>query len=105
MMKDYLKKLKSQIEAEPLTFYDDGDIPVLESLYFHYIECYCLNSDLANQLAREIHEQLSGLSFSDSDAVCCLANKLAAEHERIGFIAGLQFGAQLMLELRKEIVQ
>lgn len=31
-MKEYLLKLKSQIEADPLTFYDGGDIPALESL-------------------------------------------------------------------------
>ena len=102
-MKDYLAKLKSQIEADPLTFYDGGDIPAQESLYFHYTECYSLNSDLTKQLSQKMNELLSSLPFADGDKVCSLSSELAAEHERIGFVAGLQLGVQSMLELGKEI--
>ena len=104
-MKDYLLKLKSKIEEDPLTFYDGGDIPALESLYFHYTECYCMHSDLTKQLSQEMNKLLSGLPFADGDKVCSLSSELAAEHERIGFVAGLQLGAQLMLELGKEASQ
>ena len=102
-MQIYLKKLKAKIEADPLAFYDGGDIPALESLYFHYTECYCMHSDLTKQLSQEINELLSALPFADGDKVCSLSSELAAEHERIGFVAGLQLGAQLMLELGKEV--
>ena len=101
-MKDYLAKLKSQIEADPLTFYDGGDIPGLESLYFHYTECYSMHSALTKQLSQEMNELLSNLPFSDGDKICSLSSELAAEHERIGFVTGLQLGAQLMLELEKD---
>lgn len=101
-MKTYLKKLKSKIQSDPLTFYEGGDIPALESLYFHYTECYCMHSDLTKQLSQEINELLSSLPFADGDKVCSLSSELAAEHERIGFVAGLQLGAQLILELGKE---
>ena len=104
-MKDYLVKLKSKIESDPLTFYDGGDIPVLESLYLHYTECYCMHSDLTKQLSQEINELISSLPFADGDRVCSLSSELAAEHERIGFVAGLQLGAQLMLELWKDAEQ
>ena len=104
-MKEYLLKLKSKIEADPLTFYDGVDIPALESLYFHYTECYCMHSDLTKQLSQEMNELLSSLPFADSDKVCSLSSELAAEHERIGFVAGLQLGAQLMLELEKGVHQ
>ena len=102
-MKDYLLKLKSQIEADPLTFYDGGNIPALESLYIHYTECYCMHSYLTKQLSQEMNELLSSLPFAEGDKVCSLSSELAAEHEKIGFIAGLQLGAQLMLELGKEV--
>ena len=101
-MKTYLKKLKSKIQSDPLTFYEGGDIPALESLYFHYTECYCMHSDLTKQLSQEINELLSSLPFADGDKACSLSSELAAEHERIGFVAGLQLGAQLILELGKE---
>lgn len=97
-----MKKLKSKIQSDPLTFYEGGDIPALESLYFHYTECYCMHSDLTKQLSQEINELLSSLPFADGDKVCSLSSELAAEHERIGFVAGLQLGAQLILELGKE---
>lgn len=104
-MKEYLLKLKSQIEADPLTFYDGGDIPALELLYFHYTECYCMHSDLTKRLSKEINELTNSLSFADGDKVCSLSSELAAEHEKIGFAAGLQLGAQLMLELEKGVHQ
>ena len=101
-MRAYLAKLKSQIEADPLTFYDGGDIPALESLYLHYTECYCMHSDLTKQLSYELNELLSALPFADGDKICSLSSELAAEHERIGFATGLQLGAQLMMELNRE---
>ena len=72
-------------------------------LSFHYTECYSLHSDLTKQLSQEMNELLSSLPFADGDKVCSLSSELAAEHERIGFVAGLQLGAQLMLELGKEV--
>lgn len=98
-MKDYLTKLKSQIEADPLTFYDGGDVPALDSLYLHYTECYCMHSGLTKQLSEELNGLLSALPYTDGDRICSLSSELAAEYERIGFVAGLQLGAQLMLEI------
>ena len=102
MMQAYLTKLKEQIEADPIPFYEGGDYPALDALYFHYTECYCMHSDLTKQLSQELNELLDGLAFVDADKACSLSSELAAEHERIAFLAGLQFGAQLMLELNNE---
>lgn len=101
-MKAYLEKLKAQIEAEPLTFYGGGDAPALEALYFHYTECYCMHSDLTKQISAELNDLTNGLAFVDADKICTLSSELAAEHERIAFIAGLQLGAQLVMELPQE---
>ena len=98
-MKDYLVKLKTQIESDPLTFYDSGDVPALDSLYLHYTECYSIHSDLTKRLSGELNDLMSTLPYIDGDRICSLTSELAAEHERIGFVAGLQLGAQLMLEL------
>ena len=45
------------------------------------------------------------LSFRENNQVFSLVGSLCAEHERIAFFAGLQLGAQLMLELMEENVQ
>ena len=46
---------------------------------------------------------LNDLSRKDTDRVFCLVGALCAEHERIAFFAGMQLGAQLMLELQQEV--
>lgn len=48
-----------------------------------------------------MHSELTKQIGADADKICSLSSELAAEHERIAFIAGLQLGAQLMLELKK----
>lgn len=41
-MKEYIEKLKARIEADPIPFYDGGEDPALEALYFYYTECCCI---------------------------------------------------------------
>ena len=101
-MQTYFEKLIEQIETDPILFYEDGDYPALDALYFHYTECYCMHSDLTKQLSQELNELLDGLAFADADKACSLSSELAAEHERIAFLAGLQLSVQLMLELNIE---
>jgi hypothetical protein len=52
--------------------------------------------------SRKLHDHLGDLSFRENDDVFSLVGTLCAEHERIAFLAGLQLGAQLMLELMEE---
>ena len=61
-----------------------------------------MHSNLTKQLSAELNDLTNGLAFLDADKICCLSSELAAEHERIEFIAGLQLGAQLMLELTEK---
>lgn len=58
-----------------------------------------MHSDLTKQRNQEINDLTNSLPFADGDKVCSLSSKLAAEHERITFVAGFQLGAQLMLEI------
>lgn len=52
---------------------------------------------------RELRLLLSELGFQKSNEVVSLVLSLNAEQERIAFISGLQLGAQLILELEKEV--
>lgn len=49
-MNNIFLKLKSKIKDDLLTFYEGGDVPALESLYFHYTQCHCM---------QDIHESVS----------------------------------------------
>ena len=49
--------------------------------------------------SRALNEHLGELSFRKNDRDFSLVGTLCTEHERITFLAGLQLGAQLILEL------
>ena len=52
--------------------------------------------------SRNLSTYLRFLPPEKRDSVYCLVNALCAEHESLAFIAGLQLGSQLMLELTEE---
>ena len=100
-MKSYLRKLKAYIKATPTKFDEDCPLPTLDSLYWHYTECHAMTNEKTKQASRNLSAYLQFLPPKKRDAVYCLASTLCAEHESIAFIAGLQLGAQLMLELQQ----
>ena len=46
-----------------------------------------------------LNEHLGELSFQENDRGFSLVNTLCSEYERVAFLAGLQLGAQLMMEI------
>lgn len=59
-----------------------------------------MSSEKTKQASAELNACLKGLSYADCEQVYGLVNALRAEYERIAFLAGLQLGVQLMLELQ-----
>lgn len=101
-MDDYIKKLRQYVADDPTLFDDDCDHPALDSLYWHYGECHTMSNEKTKAASCALNAHLSNLSFQENDKVFCLVGTLCAEHERIAFLAGLQLGAQLMLELQND---
>ncbi len=102
-MNVYLQSLMDYIQKEKITFREEGDCPCLDSIWWHYGECYNLDSSAAKEGFRNLRERLDRLSVEDADTVITEVGCLRAEYERIAFTAGLRLGAQLMLELSKEL--
>ena len=73
--------------------------------YWHYSESHYMGNEKTKEMSRELNDRLEELSFRENNQVFSLVGSLCAEHERIAFFAGLQLGAQLMLELMEENVQ
>lgn len=101
-MKIHLEKLKAYVEAHPIQFDDNFDLPALDSLYWHYSECHNMSNEKTKQASAELHACLNDLSYENCERVYGLVNALCAEYERTAFLAGLQLGSQLMLELQQE---
>ena len=98
-MKTYLQKLKAYIKSHPTKFDDNCPLPALDSLYWHYTECHIMTNEKTKQASRNLNAYLQFLPPKKRDAIYSLASTLCAEHESIAFIAGLQLGAQLMVEI------
>ena len=101
-MKSYLRKLQAYIKANPTMFDYDCPLPALDSLYWHYTECNTMTNEKMKQASHNLSAYLRFLPPKKRDAIYCLASTLCAEHESLAFIAGLQLGAQLMMELTEE---
>ena len=104
-MDDYIKRLRPYVEANPILFDGEWDHPAMDSLYWHYSESHYMGNEKTKEMSRELNDRLEELSFRENNQVFSLVGSLCAEHERIAFFAGLQLGAQLMLELMEENVQ
>lgn len=102
-MNSYLNRLKVYILKHQIDFNESNDFPCLDALWWHYAQCHSMSSEKAKQAFHDLSLLLSELNFQNSDKVLSLADSICAEQERIAFIAGLQLGAQLMLELSKEV--
>lgn len=102
-MKAYLEKLKAYVETHPIQFDDDCDFPALDSLYWHYSECHNMSNERTKKASVDLDACLNDLSRENCGQLYDLVNALCAEYERIAFLAGIQLGAQLMLELRQEV--
>ena len=100
-MKTYLQKLKTYIKANPTKFDDDCPLPALDSLYWHYTEYHTMTNAKTKQASQNLSACLQFLPPKKRDTIYCLTSTLCAEHESTAFIAGLQLGAQLMMELQQ----
>lgn len=102
-MNSYLSKLKAYIQEHPIDFNESNDFPCLDALWWHYAQCHSMSSEKAKQAFHDLTLLLSELNFQNTDEVLSLSDTISAEQKRIACTAGLQLGAQLMLELNKEV--
>lgn len=103
-MEHYIKELRAYVTEHKILFDGESAEPYLDALWWHYGENHTMSNDETRQLWKELHDCLSVLDFIDCNTVINRAGSLCAEHERIAFVAGLRLGAQLMIELRQNIL-
>lgn len=102
-MGSYLNQLKAYILEHPISFETPTDFPCLDALWWHYTEYHSMGSEKEKQAFQELRLLLSDLGYQKVNEVVSLVLSISAEQERIAFISGLQLGAQLILELEKEV--
>ena len=96
-MNPYIEKLEQQIADNPPNFGDADS--VLGLLY----ECFNENNPYDNEQIKvdfeELYRQMNGMSLREMDRIVYPVCRLCRDHERAGFIQGIQIGMILCEEL------
>ena len=96
-MKDYLKVLRERITAHPP---DLGDADsVLNLLYEAYSECNPMADAQIKAVFHELYQLMNGVPLEKMDEIINPVCFLCREHERLGFVHGVQIGMLLAREL------
>ena len=93
----YFEQLKVHLENHPPNF-GDGD-PVLSMLYECYTESHRTDDASIRVGFDELYHQMHGQSLREMDKVIYTVCTLCREHERAGFVHGIQVGVRLEDEL------
>jgi hypothetical protein len=92
-MKRYIEKLRScQTDESPQS--------ILTMLFDAYSETNRMDDVKIKQDFHELYQQLNGMSLQEMDKIIYPVCTLCHDHERSGFIHGVQVGIRLAEELK-----
>lgn len=94
---DYLRVLNEHIQANPLRL-GDGE-SVLTMLYESYNELQGFDNEQIKVDFNELYRLMNGISLREMDKIIYPVCTLCRDHERSGFIHGIQLGIRLNQEL------
>lgn len=96
-MKDYLKVLRERITAHPPDLGDTDS--VLNLLYEAYSEMDPMEGNQIRAGFHELYQLMNGVPLEKMDEIINPVCFLCREHERSGFVHGVQIGVLLAREL------
>ena len=94
--------MKAYTESNPLDTGDPDCATVLDQLYRAYAESHENDPPDIQTGFAELETFLETLPLDDNNAVFNLCCRLCVEYERKAFLDGLQYGAELILELSEK---
>ena len=99
-MEEYLRALENHVASHKLNL-GDGE-SVLSLLY----EAYSDNNRMCNDQIKadfaELYQALNGMPLREMDWIINPICALCRDHERNGFLHGVQLGAQLVQEIQSD---
>ena len=100
-MDDISKRLEVYIKSREFDGGTSECETVLDQLYQAYAESHESDPPEIRDGFKELDELLCALPLDDNNAVFNLCCSLCTAYERKAFLDGIQYGAQLVLELYK----
>ena len=101
-MKNLIENLKSDIKSNPAKFCSDSDVPVLDTLYWHYCEDVGIETPESKTANAKFGTALEFLPVEKANEIYTDSVIMNAGETRAAFHAGVKLGVQLMLEVEKE---
>ena len=99
-MDNIAKRLVSYMDKHPIDLGDTDCETVLDQLYQAYAESHESDPPEIRDGFKELEDFLCNLPLEDNNAVFNLCCRLCSAYEHKAFLDGLQYGAQLMNELK-----
>ena len=99
-MNEIAKRLNAYITAHPFDSGDSDCETVLDQLYQAYAESHESDPPEIHNGFKELDALLEQLSVDDNNAVWNLCCQLCTAYEHNAFLAGLQYGAHIMQNLK-----
>ena len=99
-MENIAKRLNAYITAHPFDSGDSDCETVLDQLCQAYAESHESDPPEIGEGFKELEEFLCSLPLEDNNAVFNLCCHLCSAYEHKAFLDGLQYGAQLIFELK-----
>ena len=100
-MDNIAKRLKAYIDTHQFVPGESDCETVLDQLYQAYQESHESDPPEISEGFKELEDFLETLPLDDNNAVFNLCCRLCSAYERKAFIDGMEYGANLMQELRE----
>lgn len=98
-MKNIANRLNAYIQKHPFDSGDGDCETVLDQLYQAYAESHESDPAEIGDGFKELEDFLCALPLEDNNAVFNLCCRLCSAYERKAFLDGIQYGANLIMEL------
>ncbi len=99
-MDNIAKRLASYMDKHPIDLGDTDCETVLDQLYQAYAESHESDPPEIRDGFKELEAFLCNLPLEDNNSVFNLCCRLCSVYEHKAFVDGVQYGAQLMNELK-----
>lgn len=96
-MNPYIEELKRQLTENPPRV-GDGD-PILTMLYESYSDANRMDDDRIKTDFHELYQAMNGMPLREMDRITDPVCALCRDHERTGFVEGVEVSILLAVEL------
>ena len=94
-MDEFMTSLQSKLDTLQPKYPNNAE-SILEVLYNTYNEYSCFENEQIKADFEELYQRMNGKPLQEMDAIIYAVCALCRDHEKVGFMEGIQVGLHLM---------